>query len=393
MKDHHVDCVNASKSWFECINTLSIEVVRLLISSERRTVTKITESLTEMEKKYRLKARNFLNHFTKLDAVSRTCYGYRLDELVKNCTFNSTPCVSSDFSYFQSKQYGNCFIFNRKIATDENILQVHKTGPNTGLEMDLDTLIYSYLDITSSAGIRVVVHSPYEDPNPSENGFNISPGFETQVSLTKTSVQRLPAPYRDRCVEYKATNASDLASASQFSCIRECIQQTSQETCGCVDPFIPVGFQATSCNLKNNTQMSCLDDVLENMDESGLPCECPLPCSSSLGWTEDPRCDLYRDLNLGSVNLSELYPIRKKRWYESFETDPRAKLKVFYGSLDHTIYSQRAMFSDSELYGQLGGHLGLWLGVSLIALYEYAEYLFFLPHIIAGKNVEVTKTF
>ncbi|GIX71882.1 degenerin deg-1 [Caerostris extrusa] len=251
----------------------------------------------------------------------------------------------------------------KKVATDENILQVHKTGPNTGLEMDLDTLIYSYLDITSSAGIRVVVHSPYEDPNPSENGFNISPGFETQVSLTKTSVQRLPAPYRDRCVEYKASNASDLASASHFSCIRECIQQTSQEICGCVDPFIPVGFQATSCNLKNNTQMSCLDDVLENMDENGLPCE----CSSSLGWTEDPRCDLYRDLNLGSVNLSESYPIRKNRWYESFETDPRAKLKVFYGSLDHTIYSQRAMFSDSELYGQLGGHLGLWLGVSLIA--------------------------
>ncbi|GIY89696.1 FMRFamide-activated amiloride-sensitive sodium channel [Caerostris extrusa] len=187
----------------------------------------------------------------------------------------------------------------KKVATDENILQVHKTGPNIGLEMDLDTLIYSYLDITSSAGIRVVVHSPYEDPNPSENGFNISPG--------------------DRCVEYKATNASDLASACQFSCIRECIQQTSQEICGLRGSFHSSRLPG---NLKSNTQMSCLDDVLEHMDESGLPCECPFPCmstaydfkmstsaldipttftgSSSLGWTEDPRCDLYRDLNLGS---------------------------------------------------------------------------------------------
>ncbi|GIY11223.1 acid-sensing ion channel 4 [Caerostris extrusa] len=52
------------------------------------------------------------------------------------------------------------------------------------------------------------------------------------------------------------------------------------------------------------------------------------------------------------------------------QTESKAKLKIFYESLDHTTYTQRAMFSDSELYAHLGGHLGLWLGLSCIALFE-----------------------
>ncbi|GIX87883.1 hypothetical protein CEXT_603761 [Caerostris extrusa] len=124
----------------------------------------------------------------------------------------------------------------------------------------------------------------------------------------------------------------------ELACIRECIQQTSQESVvACGSFLIPVGFQATfAATLRCHVP----DDVLEHMDESGLPCECPFPCmstvydfkmstsaldipttftgSSSLGWTEDPRCDLYRDLNLGSKNLSESYPIRKEKMVRKF---------------------------------------------------------------------------
>ncbi|GFT98572.1 amiloride-sensitive sodium channel subunit alpha, partial [Nephila pilipes] len=228
-----------------------------------------------------LLSQNFLNHYTNLDADSRYCYGYNLYDLVSQCSFNSSPCHDNTFSSFQSIQYGNCFTFNRNTFEGKSAFRVNKAGDDTGLELVLDVMLYSYLNITASAGVRVTVHSPDENPNPVEEGFNIIPGYETQVSVTKTSVQRLPAPYRDRCRDYKTDNDSDNAIGSQFSCVRECMQQISQQLCGCVDPFLLASDLMILCDLKNKTQMSCLDNMLEIINKKGLPCECPLPCMST----------------------------------------------------------------------------------------------------------------
>ncbi|GBM19640.1 FMRFamide-activated amiloride-sensitive sodium channel [Araneus ventricosus] len=407
MKRSYVRCVNANKSWSECMSVqlypISFKRNRVIFLTERKLMTSISKTATQLQKEYKLKSQVFLNHYTNLDEISRKCYGYSLHELVKHCTFNSAACVASDFSYFQSKQYGNCFTFNKKT-------EVNKIGPDFGLELDLDVQLNTYMDISQNAGLRIVIHDSDEDPNPAEDGINISPGYETQISLTKTSSQRLPAPYRDRCKIYQIANDSYHRDDSQFNCIRQCMQQTNLEMCGCINPFLPTNPQVNRCNLKNTTQMFCLDGVLEYLSEYGLPCECPLPCmsssydlristsslqstrinwsNSSLGQTDDTDCDVSSFVDfVPGVRRRSTVSRGKRNSDTSAKLESRAKLKVFYGSLDHTIYAQRAMFSDSELYGHLGGHLGLWLGLSLIAVFECAEYLLLLSNLILKKRV------
>ncbi|GIY11215.1 FMRFamide-activated amiloride-sensitive sodium channel [Caerostris extrusa] len=171
--------------------------------------TTISKTATQLEIRHKLKLQKFFDHYTHLDYADRKCYGYRLHQLVTNCNFNSMSCQADNFSYFQSIHYGNCYTFNKASSnhTESNRLAVRKVGQDSGLDLELNTCLDTYLDFNASAGMRVIVHNADEDPNPEEDGFNIVPGYETQVSLTKISIQRLPAPYRDRCRDYKTSKA------------------------------------------------------------------------------------------------------------------------------------------------------------------------------------------
>ncbi|GIY18266.1 amiloride-sensitive sodium channel subunit alpha [Caerostris darwini] len=392
--DYHSECFENNKTWSACIQESLF--VDHLIMSERKMYTAIPKTATQLEIRHKLKLQKFFDHYTHLDYADRKCYGYRLHQLVTNCNFNSMSCQADNFSYFQSIQYGNCYTFNKASSNhmESSRLAVRKVGQDSGLDLELDTLLKNYIDFSASAGMRVIVHNADEDPNPEEDGFNIVPGYETQVSLTKVSIQRLPAPYRDRCRDYKTTKGS------QFDCIRECQQEMAREKCGCVDPFLQTDLQASLCNLRNKSQMSCLDDLLNNVEKAGLPCECPLSCMSTTFKKEIgmamllPRKTTYIHSPLLKLKVPECDSIKKRtppnqrRNKRSLKgkIESKAKLKIFYRSLDHTKYIQRAMFSDSELYAHLGGHLGLWLGLSCIALFECVEYLALLFYLFVSKR-------
>ncbi|GIX77048.1 FMRFamide-activated amiloride-sensitive sodium channel [Caerostris extrusa] len=56
------------------------------------------------------------------------------------------------------------------------------------------------------------------------------------------------------------------------------------------------------------------------------------------------------------------------------------KLKVYYDTLEQLTYEQKPMFEDSEVLSQVGGQMGLWLGLSLAAMFECLENIVLLWH-------------
>ncbi|KFM78078.1 Amiloride-sensitive sodium channel subunit alpha, partial [Stegodyphus mimosarum] len=196
MKSSNKPCILGNRTWKECRQCPPLFSSPVL--SER-----VKYTLDVLDEIYSTQAKTFMNHYTNTDAGSRKCYGYMLDELIQKCSFNSLKCNESDFMFFQSMQYGNCYTFNKDSGSNTALRNVSKVGSDNGLELELDLNLNSYLDLTQSVGARVVIHNPDEDPNPEDDGINISPGFETHISMIKTTVQRLPAPYRDKCINYK----------------------------------------------------------------------------------------------------------------------------------------------------------------------------------------------
>ncbi|KAG8175176.1 hypothetical protein JTE90_004753 [Oedothorax gibbosus] len=384
---NHIECVNKSLTWNQCHSYVRRTFCRYgpcgfggggggrptLLMTEAKSLT----SASELLRKYNKIAKNLLNRYTKLDDMSRRCYGHRLDDFILKCSFNSLTCDYSDFEYFISKQYGNCFTFNRRTENDLDAKPriVKRAGPQSGLELVLDAELISYSNITPSFGVRVVIHSPQEDPHPSEEGVDIPFGVESHLSLAKTSFHRLSSPYRDACKNYPPKG--------ELNCVNECMQRVSMELCGCVDPFLMATRpKKVLCNLLNETQTSCMGRVLDvlssNVEERLQTCDCPLPCFSTVYDVQLQNTVMNWSLEMRSVmsdrSFGKSYEPEECRGKKKLLSP--TKLKVFFKTLDHKIYIQKPMFSDSEFYSQLGGNLSLWLGLSFVAMYEFVEKVF-----------------
>lgn len=49
---------------------------------------------------------------------------------------------------------------------------------------------FGYAPVTTSVGARVVIHEADVEPDPEDNGINISPGYETSVALQQVIMKK-----------------------------------------------------------------------------------------------------------------------------------------------------------------------------------------------------------
>lgn len=127
--------------------------------------------------------------------TSRMKYGHQFEDLVRFCVYDKWSCDSSDFKMTVSHLYGNCYTFNSKV---EKYLS-HHSGPVNGLELELDLEFDRYSTFTQTVGARVQIHDPYLEHSIDKKGMFLSPGFETNIAVTKSIISRLPSPYKDHC--------------------------------------------------------------------------------------------------------------------------------------------------------------------------------------------------
>ncbi|GBM48912.1 hypothetical protein AVEN_91875-1 [Araneus ventricosus] len=215
---------------------------------------------------------------------------------------------------------------------------------------------------TDSAGARIAIHDSAELPDLESSGLSITPGFETSISLRQTLIHRLPSPYKDRCVHYKTSNRYN--QTDQNDCVYSCIQGWSNKICGCADPRLPNKDGFMYCDVTNASQSSCLKFIFESVTVRET-CDCPLPCISKA----------YNEITSQAVWPAE-NSFRRNSFQEMDQfRKSHARVKVYYATLERSVFHQKPMFQESELFSHLGGELGLWLGLSLIALFEVMESL------------------
>ncbi|GFS91370.1 acid-sensing ion channel 1 [Nephila pilipes] len=100
------------------------------------------------------------------------------------------------------------------------------------------------------------------------------------------------------------------------------------------------------------TVICCLDEVLKYLTYNGPVCDCPLPCNS-----------VHYNEKVSKAPLTRINPGKTSA----------LKLNVFYVSLERHVYEYRPKYDFSEFLNYLGNMLGLWLGLSLVAVFELFE--------------------
>lgn len=362
MKSDFETCLMENLTFHQCMNGEGNlgSLVPPSIISERRSSASCSKQFSGQKYKNMDDLMSLLTKYTTVKYEDRRAFGYPMKELIAFCSFNGKLCEEDHFAYFQSLQYGNCFTFKKK-KNNPDVLKVSVNSKTTELEMTLDLDYATYLHITPSLGARIVIHDPKDDPNPEEGGINISPGFQTLVRVKQICHRRLKAPYTDKCIDY--VNNPDVSGRNQRECIQICIQEQNLDNCSCVDPTISGLSDKKQCNMSNSTDACCLDHVIDYIAVNGLQCKCPPACvinnyEKKLSFSKWPS----PSYKCGACKGKYLQPGLSM-----------ASVKVLYSTFEQITYRQCPVFQDSQLYSNLGSLLSLWLGLSLLIIFEVTE--------------------
>ncbi|GBM06930.1 Degenerin mec-10, partial [Araneus ventricosus] len=331
-----------------------------LILSERRSISSQNKNESKAQQ-------NFLKNYFKLSPEDRKNFGYLLDEVVESCSFNFKSC---EFQHNLNMRYGNCYTFNRLNGIFKDAQMVNFAGSIKALEMTLSIKPEQYLSTSHTVGMRILIHEPSDEPNPEYNGFNIIPGYETHISLKQTEVQRLPAPYKDKCVLYGGVEKPLVKS--QTHCMQACIQEYNFAKCGCIEPDFWSAAKYNVCDIKNSTDVDCLNSLINELSMQGTNCKCPPPCFAK-HYNEQITRALWPSKAYYLQNRGKIY----KNSYKTYRKS-HARVRIFFSTLEKSTFEQKAMFQEPEMFSCLGGEFGLWLGLSLFVFCELIDILLFL---------------
>uniref|UniRef100_A0A452UV59 Acid sensing ion channel subunit family member 4 n=1 Tax=Ursus maritimus TaxID=29073 RepID=A0A452UV59_URSMA len=269
-------------------------------------------------------------------------------------------------------RYGKCYTFN---ADPQSSLPSRAGGMGSGLEIMLDIQQEEYLPIwretnetSFEAGIRVQIHSQEEPPYIHQLGFGVSPGFQTFVSCQEQRLTYLPQPWGN-CRAESRLREPELQGYSAYSvsaCRLRCEKEAVLQRCHCRMVHMP--GNETIC--PPNIYIECADHTLDSLGGgSEGPCVCPTPCNLTRYGKE---ISMVRIPNRGSAR----YLARKYNRNETYIRENFLVLDVFFEALTSEAMEQRAAYGLSALLGDLGGHMGLFIGASILTLLEILDYIY-----------------
>ncbi|XP_033116228.1 acid-sensing ion channel 5-like [Anneissia japonica] len=288
--------------------------------------------------------------------------GFDLDaETLWSCKFRGKTCDAKNFTSVIT-DYGRCWTFN---GASGSSLKQFQPGRNSGLQLMINVAQYEYTETFElggnlEAGLKFLVHPQDTPPLVSTRGSAIGTGQHAFADVYVYETDTLEEPWgqckKDQKLNYYKTY-------SYVNCVMECRFKHFAEQCGCK----PERYKgpARICDPRDT---SCIVKVLDRINNNKLRCECYLDCK-----------DISYETKLSYANIPS-YSISngtQEAYNESAEflKDNVVMLDVYYPVITKQVYKQTKAMTFSALLSDIGGQLGLFVGVSIITVVEITEYL------------------
>ena len=303
-----------------------------------------------------------------------------------HCKFNSLNCnVSSDFNWYFSFYYGNCYQFNTYSSIP--LKSSYFEGKAFGFSIELSDLIYenTRFPFSESKGFKIYIHNQsVNEPGIFDEPISIELGKETNIAIKRKSYYDYPKPY-SKCENLDSHPSSLLNKIiksgniyRQNDCLKLCLQQDIINLCKCYF----VGLQSYEENIKpcsSEIDYICFRKLLSNYDENNKEkrenCSkfCPLECESieydfEVSSLENPSEEFYNALlkNRNPNLINGTFETNRKHFLN---------LNIFYSALKYVQIIQTPKTTLIDLISNLGGSIGIFLGFSIFSLLEIIEIL------------------
>ncbi len=344
---------------------------------------------------------------------NRTNLGYHIKDFMINCQFNQIKCdLEKDFEYFYDLNYGNCYRFNSGTTINGTKVEQkysYQSGISYGL--DLELFIGSPKDndfaFTKENGFVIFINNDTVDSN-SYEGIKISPGTSTNIIINRYSILKKPKPYSectdglDSIDSYNSEFYQRYFSPNRryrfTECSFVCFQKFIGEECGCQSILQPFTyFKEMRLCLLNETKMAedrqcALAKIAKYYQTSELleQCDCPFECdideySYTSSYSQFPTIKYTKYLMSNLVIKKRLSDTTS---YEEI-AERVARVLIFYDKLRVTKVIENIKVQPFDLVSNLGGTLGLFLGLSFLSLIEIFEILLKIIFILSEKRTKI----
>ncbi|KAK2154561.1 hypothetical protein LSH36_265g03020 [Paralvinella palmiformis] len=355
-----------------------------------------------------------------------------LDEFIVNCYHAGNSCNRSrDFDKFFDPYYFNCFTYtapsyrdgNQGYSLSEGIENGWSSIVLTGSGM-LDSnkeirilpgLHESKSAVAASEGVRVVIHLPGTQPFPFTEGYDVPPGFSASFGIRPRLNIRIGQPYGNCSNENPFKGGT--TKYRWLSCQKMCIQKYVIAHCNCFDVSLPSLWEmkVPPCRRSDIIPNECMDHVTQecldilmklydniqcarkvrdmaNKNSTLISqCSCFHPCEEidydvSYSLAKWPASGYEGDAAFHEVFYIENFTERfidtpKYNVVTAYFTDANrettmrdfARLNVYVADSNVIKTQESPEYGSNQLVSDIGGQLGLWVGISVITLTEVLE--------------------
>lgn len=319
----------------------------------------------------------FTELFMDIDKYDREDLGHQISDMLVDCSFNGRRCTADQFKLHQTSEYGNCWtLSNPKF-------RVKKAGPTTGLSLTLFLETDEYLKgITTGYGARISIQKPNTYPFPADRGLFIPASMETDIGLKLVNITRLGGNY-GTCEKGDDFMRLYNISYTRRACQAFCQITTVIKNCSCFDDYweeFAFNRDKTLRPCRSETEVKCLLRVEQLYYDGKLTCTCNNPCSEVsyiraisqrqwptneyarvlLEWVCDRDFETCENLRR---DLDELWTINNNF----------LKLNIYYEDLNFENITETAEIELQQFLSDVGGAIGLWIGLSILSLCEVIQ--------------------
>ncbi|KAL3117676.1 hypothetical protein niasHT_010234 [Heterodera trifolii] len=250
--------------------------------------------------------------------------------------------------------------------------RIYKTLQH-GLRLLVHINTSDYLPTTQSAGVRIAIHSQDEHPFPDAFGYSAPTNMLSSFGIGLRKVTRLPIPEGECLMPDHPLPSWYIYKDYKYEpegCYKSCYQNQIILRCGCADPRYPSPNNYTKvCNSLDALSRNCL--LVESTKFTrAQQCSCKHPCKHDLYTPTFSSARLTPEAFKKSTSCSSAKGI-----CNGFNAESAVLLEIYYEQMSHEVLTESESYMLVNFVSDVGGQAGLWLGASILTLFEVVVFV------------------
>lgn len=275
-------------------------------------------------------------------------------------------------------------------------------GIANGLQLELFVGSPDYAPCwTSTHGVVLFVHNRSSNPLLYIQGARVEAGKESSFAVQRLFVNKLPAPYSNCVADVTSETAYDsefyrstfayMDAYEHIYCMFDCVSYklNVSELDDCSRKNFYTVEQLRTCFLESSN--------FEPFFSECFPL-CPLECSTQLlstlpSYAAYPTRASVEAMVRKIKNFSQIYfgDDKADLSYDKMKNSVLA-LNVYYDSIMYTQVDDSPAQDIGSVLSNIGGLLGLFIGISVLSFLEVVEYIYEIVYILLKYNTIQTPT-